>query len=181
MGQVRCSHVIDDTVMSLALSARGDTLAILSLRGELTDEAMVRFLEADVLYELLERQRQNGEARKAAPHSWHVTLIDTATGKVRATWKAAPDGFFFFHGESRLFALSPDGEVLALAMGSRILVWRTRDATEAATLRGHQDTVSCLSFAPSGKWLASGSLDRTALVWDLAHFLPGRLLGQDRR
>ncbi|CCW63031.1 unnamed protein product [Phytomonas sp. EM1] len=33
------------------------------------------------------------------------------------------------------------------------------------TLKGHSDTVSLLSFSPSGEWLASGSLDSTIRLW----------------
>jgi WD40 repeat protein len=176
LGQVRSSRPAEDTVAGLALSARGETLAILSLRGKVTNEAIACFLKADILYEMVKRERRNsqGKVARAEPHSWQFTVVDTATGKPRATWKAGPDGFLFFNGERPLFALSSDGEWLALAMGSTVRVWATRDGSEVATLRGHQDTVTCLSFAPTGAWLASGSLDRTALVWDLAHFLPRR-------
>jgi WD40 repeat protein len=41
-------------------------------------------------------------------------------------------------------------------------VWR-----EVATLRGHQDWVSSVSFSPDGKFLASGSLDETIKVWEV--------------
>lgn len=34
-----------------------------------------------------------------------------------------------------------------------------------ATLTGHSDTVSILSFSPNGEWLASGSLDTSVMLW----------------
>jgi serine/threonine protein kinase len=38
---------------------------------------------------------------------------------------------------------------------------------KVATLRGHQDWVYSVSFSPDGKFLASGSLDKTVKVWEV--------------
>jgi serine/threonine protein kinase len=38
---------------------------------------------------------------------------------------------------------------------------------EVATLRGHRDSVISVSFSPDGKFLASGSLDKTVKVWEV--------------
>ena len=35
-------------------------------------------------------------------------------------------------------------------------------------LRGHDDEVSALSFSSDGRWLATGSRDGTALLWDMS-------------
>src|SRR5262249_25095678 len=65
-------------------------------------------------------------------------------------------------------ALSPDGRVLAVSRPElTVALWDTATAAELAQLRGHRDLVADLAFSPDGSSLASGSLDTTALVWDL--------------
>ncbi|GET91744.1 hypothetical protein, conserved [Leishmania tarentolae] len=61
----------------------------------------------------------------------------------------------------RIFAVGGEGEevyVLELGNDGKELALR-------ATLKGHTDTVSLLSFSPNGEWLASGSLDSSVAVW----------------
>ncbi len=40
--------------------------------------------------------------------------------------------------------------------------------TEVRRLQGHADVLQVIRFSPSGALLASGSDDRTAIVWDVA-------------
>jgi len=35
-------------------------------------------------------------------------------------------------------------------------------------LHGHEEPISCLAISPAGRWLVTGSWDKTARVWDLA-------------
>src|SRR6516165_4246679 len=44
-------------------------------------------------------------------------------------------------------------------------------ARELLTLRGHNDWIGCVAFAPDGKTLATGSADRTVKLWDPAQRL----------
>jgi serine/threonine protein kinase len=43
-----------------------------------------------------------------------------------------------------------------------------RQGVITLSLRGHSAQVECLEFTPDGRYLASGSSDKTAIVWDLA-------------
>jgi WD40 repeat protein len=61
--------------------------------------------------------------------------------------------------ESRLFLGLHDGKILAISLN---------DFKDRIKLSGHTDIVSALSVTQSGKYLASGSWDRTIRVWDIA-------------
>ena len=64
--------------------------------------------------------------------------------------------------------VSPDGSLLAVTGGSEIVLLDTETLAERRRLQGHAEFVRVIRFSPSGELLASGSDDRTAIVWDVA-------------
>ncbi|XP_052534601.1 intraflagellar transport protein 122 homolog isoform X4 [Tympanuchus pallidicinctus] len=62
-------------------------------------------------------------------------------------------------------AFKPDGTQLIVAAGSRLLVYDTSDGTLIQPLKGHKDTVYCVAYAKDGKRFASGSADKSVIIW----------------
>ncbi|XP_022909973.2 intraflagellar transport protein 122 homolog [Onthophagus taurus] len=60
---------------------------------------------------------------------------------------------------------NPDGSQLIVASGNRVLVYDTSDGTLLQPLKGHKDTVYAVSYAKNGQKFASGSADKTVIVW----------------
>lgn len=77
------------------------------------------------------------------------------------------------------FAFSPDNKLLATGShNGNVRTWDIGDIKQGEGLRlrydetgflfGHEALVACIQFSPDGKRLASGSLDKTIRVWDIA-------------
>ena len=59
----------------------------------------------------------------------------------------------------------PDGSQLIVAAGNRVLVYDTNDGSLIQPLKGHKDTVYCVTYAKDGKRFASGSADKSVIIW----------------
>ncbi|XP_077181413.1 intraflagellar transport protein 122 homolog isoform X3 [Paroedura picta] len=74
------------------------------------------------------------------------------------TWKDKTDQCIYD------LAFKPDGTQLIIAAGNRLLVYDT-DGTLIQPLKGHKETVYCVAYAKDGKRFASGSADKTVIIW----------------
>lgn len=59
----------------------------------------------------------------------------------------------------------PDGSQLIVAAGNRVLVYDANDGTMVQPLKGHKETVYCVAYAKDGKRFASGSADKSVIIW----------------
>ncbi|KAG5666409.1 hypothetical protein PVAND_014438 [Polypedilum vanderplanki] len=67
----------------------------------------------------------------------------------------------------------PEAYNLLVAAGDKVLVYDATDGNLIDTLKGHKDTVYCLAYSRDGKKFASGSADKTVIIW--THKLEGIL------
>ena len=118
------------------------------------------------------RVAPGGKHLMAHGHDGNMHLIEVATGKTRALGKQPAD--------KAVAAFSRDGALLA-AGGTDTLVhvWSVRDASRHDVLRGHEDSIYEVEFAPDVSFLASASDDGTARIWDLASGQSQVLRGHD--
>jgi WD40 repeat protein len=84
----------------------------------------------------------------------------------RGDWAAAV-AFGEDLGQLSALALASDGRIAAGNAAGDIVVWPL-PAKKPTVILGHASRITSLAFSPDGAFLASGSLDNTVKIWDLA-------------
>src|SRR5262249_24816453 len=69
--------------------------------------------------------------------------------------------------------MSHDGNTIVVLDGGwssavRVVVWNAATGKRIGRPEGHDGTVTCIAYAPDGKSLVSGSIDRTVRLWETA-------------
>ncbi|HLK58091.1 MAG TPA: c-type cytochrome domain-containing protein [Chthonomonadaceae bacterium] len=93
-----------------------------------------------------------------------VRLLDPATGEVIRTLSGAAD-------QVQALAYSSDGKLLAAAGGipgkaGEVVLYDTQTGKPLRTLVGHTEVVYAVAWKPNSRELATGSLDKTACIWN---------------
>jgi nucleoside phosphorylase len=65
-------------------------------------------------------------------------------------------------------AISADGKLLASGHGLEVRLWDLETGSLLRMLKGHENAVQSVAFAPDGATVASGSWDNTVRLWDVA-------------
>jgi WD40 repeat protein len=123
----------------------------------------------------------DGQALALDMNDGTVRLYEVASGNVRRSFGSAapvPNGVEDLLEQIKAgavpvppagVAISPDGKLLAHGDPKGVVsVWDAATAKAVTEFRGHKGAVLCLAFAPDGSRLASGGVDTTALVWQVA-------------
>lgn len=112
------------------------------------------------------------DSTRIATASWDgtVRIWDALTGDAEHT--LTPDGRLV-----AAIAFTPDGQYIVTGDNrGDLAAWDAATLRPVRTLRGHQDVVSSLAVGPEGL-LVTGSMDTTAMIWDVASGEPVALRG----
>jgi WD40 repeat protein len=105
----------------------------------------------------------NGRVLASTSMPGEVKLWDPLTGRELGHIDVAP-------GRFQALAFAPDGRSLALAQWlpnqGEILIWDLEAGRPRARLAGHIDGIGQLAFSRDGRFLVSGSRDRSVMFWD---------------
>lgn len=100
----------------------------------------------------------------------YVFLISVAVFSVNVSAKDLPKGAItqinISDGPVNAIAYSRPVNQLAVATGKNIHIYDATTYTELTVLTGHTDSVLALVYSPNGKFLISGSSDKTTRSWD---------------
>ena len=105
----------------------------------------------------------------ATPEPGGILLSDSTTGDEA---RVLVDKNSRSRGTCMAFA--PNGRTAAVAktVGRDQLgvleIWDVETGALRHTCRGHVAAVNCLAYSPDSQWLASGSLDKTVVLWNVA-------------
>ena len=151
--------VVSAAVDNAARTWRVDTAG----RGK----SRMRLLEAKVL-------RGHAQGVTAASFSPDGSRLITASydGSVRVWPAYGPSPrLFAAHSDSILsVAFSPDSTAVRFATGSAdhtVRLWSVDSLSPLRTLTGHRGSVWSVGFSPDARKLVSGSIDGSAIIWNL--------------
>jgi WD40 repeat protein len=104
-----------------------------------------------------------------------LQLVSTSYDGTARLWsitKPMTPKIFIGHGKSWVWgaAFSPDNKkVLTWADESTAYLWPTNNIDNPIPLRGHYGNIQCAAYSNNGLWIATGSSDATAKLWNISN------------
>lgn len=160
-------------VAALALDPKNTRLAAASEEGEIRIWAIDQDKppSAEANHRLLGHV---GRVHSLAFHPEGPQIASAGADGTLRLWNVPPEAKQFSEEPwpVRAFAVSPDATKIAMAgIVKEKPIIQVREAATGkviATLSGHDSEITAVAFSQDGNKLVSGSIDKTAKVWDLA-------------
>ena len=115
----------------------------------------------------------DGQALATGDRAGTIKIWNVSTGVQTDSMVAnepEPAASTFIEGITCM-AYAPDGQTLAVAVGSAVLLWDVSQRAWVAKLAGHDGKVHCLSYSHDGLLLASGAQNGSIRISDVNHLL----------
>jgi WD40 repeat protein len=110
-------------------------------------------------------------ARRLWVHSWNtadLAGLDTDALLIYDLTKSAVIAQFVWRGHATVgVAYSPDGELVAVAGGPTVRVWRVGSQEPVAKFQASKKHLMKLAFSSDGKYIATVSKDRMTRFWEV--------------
>jgi hypothetical protein len=101
----------------------------------------------------------------------HLLIVDLGSGKVAKTLQH-PGEAIYYNPAERFLVVSPSGDrFVTCGLGPEAILWRAQDGEIVGALK-HDSTVLSAAFGPEGRYVATGSMDAIARVWDASSGQP---------
>jgi hypothetical protein len=111
------------------------------------------------------RRHELEEARRHEERQTRVAIARLQAYEARAVADRFPLRALLLAAEAVKRPLEADGVALG---GPESVLRELVGRTDGLPLRGHEGPIRAIAFDPQGRWLATGSYDGTARLWDLA-------------
>ena len=109
-------------------------------------------------------------SRDGTSRLWNLSVPERVGASVVLTGDNARITSVAFSPDSRWLVTTQQGPGVRLDGTARL--WSTSKPDSGPVFlrgeRGHADSIDALAFGPDGRWLATGSADGTARLWDLS-------------
>ena len=90
-----------------------------------------------------------------------LSIVEVTTGQTVAEFDSTTS-------TGNPVVISGDGRLAASSDGEVVRLWSVASGEMVGELDGHTGPITSLAFDPIGSQLVSGSLDGTAVIWDLS-------------